>query len=252
MTLAHLVIKIPDHLSFEQAATLGVGVLTTGQTLYQLLDLPLPSAPASESSPFILIGGGSTGTAVLGIQYAKLSGLRVIATASPYNFGYLQSLGVDVLLDYHESNEELVRKIKAVAGENLTLAWDCCPNEKFPQVAALSMSTTQKGIYATVSPLTPADFLREMNPMVETKYQLAYTASGMTFTRGDHTFPASEKDADFARRFFELSAQLLLEGKIQPTRPTINKYGQGLEGVMVGLDELYQGRVAGTKLVYTM
>lgn len=116
MTKDHVLIKIPDHLSFEQAATLGVGVVTCGQALYQLLSLSLPPAAAAEPRQTILIGGGSTATAVLGIQYARLSGLRVIATASPCNFDHLKSLGVEVLLDYHEPVEELADKIKGRRG----------------------------------------------------------------------------------------------------------------------------------------
>ncbi|OAQ99550.1 hypothetical protein LLEC1_01326 [Akanthomyces lecanii] len=250
MTKEHVLIKIPDHLSLEQAATLGVGVTTCGQTLYQLLSLPLPAAAAAEPQQTILIGGGSTATAVLGIQYAKLSGLRVIVTASPYNFDYLRSLGADVLLDYHEPVEELVQKIKAVVGDDLTKAWDCSPNEKFQQVAALSLSSTKDGIYATVNPLTPADLLRGKNPKVEAKFQLAYTVFGKAFERGQSKFPASREDAAFAASFCELSARLLAERKLQPTKPTVDQGGKGLEGVIVGLETLRQGKVSGTKLVY--
>ncbi|KAJ4150587.1 hypothetical protein LMH87_011330 [Akanthomyces muscarius] len=252
MTKEHVLVKIPDHLSFEQAATLGVGVTTCGQALYQLLDLPLPPAAASEPQQTILIGGGSTATAVLGIQYARLSGLRVIATASPYNFDYLRSLGAEVLLDYHEPVEELVKKIRAVTGDDLTRAWDCSPNEQFPQVAALSLSKNRDGIYASVNPLTPPDLLRDKNPKVEAKCQLGYTAFGESFERGKSKFPASQEDARFAGSFWELSAKLLAEKKLQPTKPTVDQGGKGLEGVIAGLENLRQGKVSGTKLVYTL
>lgn len=251
MTKDHVLIKIPDHLGFEQAATLGVGVVTCGQALYQLLSLPLPPAAAAEPRQTILIGGGSTATAVLGIQYARLSGLRVIATASPYNFDHLRSLGAEVLLDYHEPVEELAGKIKAVVGDDLTRAWDCSPNEEFQQLAALCLSTTRSGIYASVNPLTPPDLLRGRNPQVEARCQLGYTAFGEAFERGQSKFPASREDAAFAASFWELSARLLAEKKLRPTRPTVDQGGKGLQGVIVGLDNLRQGKVSGTKLVYT-
>ena len=63
--------RIPDFLSFEDAATLGVGVTTVGQTLYMTLKLPLPTVPAKTPFP-VLIYGGSTATGTLAIQYAKL------------------------------------------------------------------------------------------------------------------------------------------------------------------------------------
>lgn len=59
-----LQIKIPDGMSWEDAATLGVGITTVGQGLY-------PDQPAKEKFP-ILIYGASTATSVLGVQFAKL------------------------------------------------------------------------------------------------------------------------------------------------------------------------------------
>ena len=63
--------KIPDGMSFEDTATLGVGVTTVGQALYMTLGLPLPTEPASTPID-ILIYGGSTATGTLAIQYAKM------------------------------------------------------------------------------------------------------------------------------------------------------------------------------------
>jgi len=63
--------KTPNGMSFEDTATLGVGVTTVGQALYMTLKLPLPTEPAKTSFP-ILIYGGSTATGTLAIQYAKL------------------------------------------------------------------------------------------------------------------------------------------------------------------------------------
>ncbi|ATY65193.1 zinc-binding oxidoreductase [Cordyceps militaris] len=251
MTPEHVVAKIPDHITFEQAATLGVGITTCGQALYQLLGLPLPPSAAVDPPQTILIGGGSTATAVLGIQYAKLSGLRVLATASPHNFDYLRSLGADVLLDYHESAEELVTKVRDVVGDDLTLAWDCSPNKQFQDIAAHSLSKTKKSIYATVAPLTPANLLHDRNPLVEAKYQLGYTVFGESFERGTYVFPASQEDVIFATAFWERTAKLLEEKKLQPIKATVNQGGEGLEGVIAGLEDLRQGKVSGTKLVYS-
>lgn len=64
--------KIPKNLTFEETATLGVGITTIGQTLYMTLKLPLPNEKPLEGSPFILIYGGSSATGTLAIQFAKL------------------------------------------------------------------------------------------------------------------------------------------------------------------------------------
>lgn len=65
------IMRVPDDMSFEEAATFGVGTLTVGQGLYQSLGLPFPDQPVEESFP-ILIYGGSSATGALAIQYAKL------------------------------------------------------------------------------------------------------------------------------------------------------------------------------------
>lgn len=65
--------KIPDHMSFEDAASLGLQVYTVGQGLYQSLELPWPTEPVKPEDKFpILIYGGSTAMATLAIQMAKL------------------------------------------------------------------------------------------------------------------------------------------------------------------------------------
>jgi NADPH:quinone reductase-like Zn-dependent oxidoreductase len=64
--------KIPETLSFEETATLGVGITTVGQALYMTMKLPLPNEKPIEGAPFILIYGGSTATGTLAIQFAKL------------------------------------------------------------------------------------------------------------------------------------------------------------------------------------
>lgn len=63
--------KLPDWVSWEEASTIGVGVSTVGQGLYQSLELPWPDQPAKESFP-LLVYGASTATGALAVQFAKL------------------------------------------------------------------------------------------------------------------------------------------------------------------------------------
>ena len=69
---------IPDNVSFEAAATTGVGVGTTGYALYKVLGLPFPDSTASDHSgqtgvrDTVLIYGGSTATGSIAVQLAKL------------------------------------------------------------------------------------------------------------------------------------------------------------------------------------
>lgn len=68
-----LQMKIPSNVTDQEACTLGVGVTTVGQGLYQSLKLPLPGkTSADDSKVTVLIYGGSTATGSLAIQYANL------------------------------------------------------------------------------------------------------------------------------------------------------------------------------------
>jgi NADPH:quinone reductase-like Zn-dependent oxidoreductase len=67
-----LLIRLPEHLSFAEASTLGMGVSTAAQALYQWLPLPLPVCDATPSNQTVLIYGGSTATGSIAIQLAKL------------------------------------------------------------------------------------------------------------------------------------------------------------------------------------
>jgi NADPH:quinone reductase-like Zn-dependent oxidoreductase len=69
-------------MTFEETATLGVGLTTIGQTLYMTLGFPLPGEKQPEEEKFILIYGGSSATGTLAIQFAKLYGAPIPPIAS--------------------------------------------------------------------------------------------------------------------------------------------------------------------------
>lgn len=220
-----------------------------GQGLYQSLKLPLPDSPSSSPTP-ILIWGGSTATGILGIQFAKLSGFTVITTCSPHNFEYLKSLGADVTYDYHTESDALAREIKTLTENKLFYAWDCSPTPDSARVCALAMSDSEKGLYSSLAPVDAEKIVKPANSLVDTDWTIGYTAFGETFTRGGRVFEAKPEDSKFAKMFWELSAKLLAEGKVKVARMAVDQGGSGLKGIFKGLEDLKQGRVSGTKLVY--
>jgi aspyridone synthetase trans-acting enoyl reductase len=69
----NLVFKIPPQLSYQAAATLGVGLSTVGMALYHALKLPVPPCSVQELSPrYALVYGGGTATGALAIQMLRL------------------------------------------------------------------------------------------------------------------------------------------------------------------------------------
>src|SRR4051812_38630358 len=86
----------------------------------------------------LLIYGGSTASGILGIQFAVLSGYRVITTSSPHNYDYMKSLGVSETFDYHSLT--CARDIKAATKGQLRLAWDCVSGNDSAKLCAEAMS----------------------------------------------------------------------------------------------------------------
>jgi hypothetical protein len=48
------------------------------------------------------------------------------------------------------------------------------------------------------------------------------------------------------------SRRFLVQGKVKVHKPSINKYGEGFEGVLKGMDAMRHGKVSGEKLVFTV
>ncbi|GAB7357142.1 hypothetical protein MBLNU459_g7936t1 [Dothideomycetes sp. NU459] len=235
---ADVQMKIPQSLSTEEASTLGVGISTVGQGLYQSLKLPLPTEPSKEAIP-LLIYGGSTATGSLAIQYAKLSGLKVITTCSPHNFDFVKSLGADEVFDYKDP--ECAKKIREYTNDSLTHVFDCISEGSSPKIGTDAISS--KG--GVISFLLQADSPRKD---VEGKRTLAYTITGEAFTFASQPVPANPEDFEFGKKFWSLSEKLFAEGKLKVHRPEVRK--GGLKGVFEGLEDLKNGKVSGVKLVY--
>jgi len=240
-------IKIPDNLSFEEASTIGVGITTVGQGLYQSLQLPLPDKPTTDKIT-LLIYGGSTATGSLAIQYAKLSGLTVVVTCSPRNFDYVKSLGADAAFDYNSPT--CAKDIQEWSNNSITHAFDCFSEGDSPKITVAAMSSSG-GVYSTLLPV-PEDTVKKINSKVQMKMTLGYTVVGEYFKFGPQEMPAKPDDFEFGKMFWELSRGLLEQGKVKVHRPSVNKYGKGFEGVLKGMDAMRQGKVSGEKLVFTL
>jgi NADPH:quinone reductase-like Zn-dependent oxidoreductase len=81
-----LTFKVPQQMSDEQAATVGVAVTTIGHGLYNKLGMPMPGSQKTGEGQWLLVYGGSTAMGTFAIQCAVLSGYKVVATCSPRNF----------------------------------------------------------------------------------------------------------------------------------------------------------------------
>ena len=103
---AGLVHPLPDTISFETGAALGIPALTAAYAV--LKDGPV------DGETVLIHGAGGT-VARLAVQIAVDSGARVIATTGDMaQSGVISSLGAEAVLDYHDP--DLPAAVAAVAG----------------------------------------------------------------------------------------------------------------------------------------
>jgi len=92
----------PKKLDFAQAAAMPLTSITAWESFYDRMKVV--------SGKSMLIIGGAGGVGSIGIQLAKASGLRVIATASrPETVAWVRELGADQVVNHREN---LVSQIK--------------------------------------------------------------------------------------------------------------------------------------------
>jgi NADPH:quinone reductase-like Zn-dependent oxidoreductase len=87
-------VHVPDHLSYEEAATLPCAAVTAWHAL----------TPVRGSDTVLILGTG--GVAVFGLQFAKMHGARVIITSgSDAKLAKAKELGADETINYRQTPE---------------------------------------------------------------------------------------------------------------------------------------------------
>lgn len=91
-----MAMRIPDKLSFEEAAAIPEAFLTSYQAIVWLAEL--------KAGEFILIHAAASGVGTAAIQLAREIGAKIIITASAEKHFICKELGADVLIDYKSQN----------------------------------------------------------------------------------------------------------------------------------------------------
>jgi NADPH:quinone reductase-like Zn-dependent oxidoreductase len=101
-------VKIPDALSFEEAATLPTAALTAWNALFEVGDL--------KPGQTVLVQG-SGGVSVFALQFALAAGARVFAlTGSQAKVGRLERLGAEQVIRYEQEPEWSRTVLEATGG----------------------------------------------------------------------------------------------------------------------------------------
>ncbi|KAH8074786.1 chaperonin 10-like protein [Cristinia sonorae] len=138
-----LVAKIPDNLTFDQAATIPLALATSAIAFYQkrlevdggggagLLPFWKEGGRGKYSGKPILIFGGASACGQYGIQFARLSGFSpVITTVSPSNMELALSLGATHTIDRSLSADALIEAVKAITSKPFHFIYDSVSSEE--------------------------------------------------------------------------------------------------------------------------
>lgn len=233
------VAPIPDSLSFNDAALLGMAVVTAFSGLYSV-GLPRDThfKPADKQGMLVWGGASSVGSAV--VQIAKGIGFTVFVAASEKHSSYLKSLGASRVFDYKKPSviSDIVSAAKA---DGVQINWG------YDSVGALDHSTKVLAEAKTVEMAKLASAVGFRNiPGWEDGFSNGKKVPGV-----EVKFVMAPNDETERTEHFQFIMNWLKEklerGEFVPS-PRLRVVGKGLESLNAGLDELKKG-VSGEKLV---
>ncbi|TGO45660.1 hypothetical protein BCON_0375g00080 [Botryotinia convoluta] len=275
VTDGDLLVKIPENMGFQHAASYGVGIVTTGLALYgnECLALNWPNTEGTDSAAPqktrvgprgwsggdaltdndneipripVLVYGASTSTGTLAIQLLQLSGYEPIAVCSPHNFGLVQLRGALKCFDYH--SQGCGAMIKQYTHNRLEYALDCITTAASMRLCYEAIGATG-GKYVSLDPFNAR--VERSRADVKPFFCYALTIFGIPIElSGEFARDAKPEDRKLAERFVKTAEKLIEKGRLK-AHPTMLKSG-GLGGIAGSIDLLRKGKVSGSKLVFNV
>jgi NADPH:quinone reductase-like Zn-dependent oxidoreductase len=109
----------PETLTVLDAGSLPLAAMTAWQGLFDHGEL--------KRGERVLVHGASGGVGYLAVQFAKVHGAEVVATASKANTAWVESLGADRVIDYHDDDFSAAGDVDLVydlvGGETRARSW---------------------------------------------------------------------------------------------------------------------------------
>lgn len=262
---AQLTARIPDELSFEDAAVLPLAISTAASALFQTDQLGLrhPTNPAVHAEPdadaaeWVIVWGGSTSVGSNAIQLAVAAGYSVITTASPHNHDRMRALGARHVVDYRSGSA--VPEIVALVDRG-PVAGVLAIGTGSPEPAlSIAIATGARRVSLASPSVSMSSLPRRRAPLALARFglrMLSRTAPLMVRSRlrgirarfvWGSSLMTNEVGPMLWGRFLP---EALAEGRYV-TAPRSEVIGTGLECIQPALDALRAGASA-TKFVVTL
>jgi len=158
VTNEKLLVKLPEHLSSIEGASLPVIMLTAYYSLYHLIKL--------KPKVKILIHTGAGGVGLMAIQLAQLAGAIVYTTASTEKQNYLKEQGIDYVYDSRTINfsQEI---LKDTEGQGVDIVLNTLTGEGFKEATLACLR--KDGVFIEISKrnIYEPQAMRTLRPDVE-------------------------------------------------------------------------------------
>ncbi|GJE89859.1 zinc-binding alcohol dehydrogenase family protein [Phanerochaete sordida] len=227
IALAEIVAKIPDNLSFDQAAVIPVAVGPAAIAFYNKkapnsLGLTPPweeGGRGKYAGEPILIMGGASAIGQQAIQLAKLGGFSpIITTCSVHNAAYVQTLGATHAV---ERGTALASTVQGITSKPIKYAFD-----------TVSLPDTQNAAYEVLAP--GGTLVIDLPDAVDSTRRTPDKEVGMIF--GSPWLPAQR---EVGKALYANLTALLEAGEIKPNNFEV--LPNGLAGIPEGLEKVKKG-----------
>ncbi|EAW09121.1 zinc-binding alcohol dehydrogenase family protein [Aspergillus clavatus NRRL 1] len=243
---AEFTLKIPDSMSFEEAAALGgTGLATLGMALFRTLELPgTPEEPAQKPLT-VLVHGGSSSVGTMAMQLLRLVGHIPITTCSPRNFALAKEYGAEEIFDYHEP--DCGQKIKAYTRNTLRYVLDPFTDAKSIALCCGAMGRAG-GRYACLE-MYPDYLVEKRTLRVGFVMGPALLGHRLELDYG-YERAADPEMRQFGIRWYRSIQWLLSKGQLKP-HPLRVLPGR-FDAILQGIEMLKSKSVSGEKLVVSI
>lgn len=253
---ANSTFRIPDTVSFEEAATVPLTAMTAAIGLYSNLRLPDPWTTEEDrpkSLPLVIYGAGAA-VGSFAVQLARKSEVHPIICVAGQSKDYVETLidctKGDTIVDYRLGPKVVVTEIKkALGGKQLLHAFDSVAEHGSDKILG-ALLEPQNARLAMVLPYDRTKIPKSHGVPYLDQYELPvlegvpegveviWTAVGSVHGSHEH----------FGYVFFRYLALGLEEGWFKP-HPYLVVPG-GLNGLARGLADLHKGKAHAVKYVY--
>ncbi|KAF7872261.1 hypothetical protein EAF04_003185 [Stromatinia cepivora] len=233
-----LAFKRPERVSTEEAATIGVGLLTAAICLDEGNDIMYPASRENQPEWFIVLGGAST-VGQYGIKLAKLSGYQVLASCSQSSVEIAKSAGADATFDYKQSTENQLSEIESITSGDFAGILDASAASSAVALAALKTKSTAKTQKKTFSTTNDWDTIEEQKDI-----SIYHVHLGQIGKYGEPTGDAVNRAVE---KLIPRLESLLWKGLLEPNDGEI--VATGFAGVSFGVDLLTKNGIGKKVLV---